>query len=518
MANLAVFLYPNRVGISRIKSAGFKPCFAPTQWRTIDNALALVDEPMQLASLIREMLGDEKRCTIYLNLWPGAYSEVMFSYDKKRSRDLKRLRQAELETVFHGEFSKMYTYDLLMDKGRATDGSKSRRVIYSIPKARIRLLKEAFSARKLSIARVAPMDVVAAESALHYWSPNRKMISVCLTLDEACTSVAFFRGGTLCAIRTLPNGFNSVLSTYMEVTGQDIDTCLDMLRSNGVIVPTEKFDMTAIQDDVMRVLNRISVEAVKTLHNTFGDEAVIDQVLLCGNFSHTVGLADYLNTMLNTTCTVAGAAEMKDSVTRAIVLQDEDLGSMFHLAATTAKGTDLLWEMRKIRSDRISAALLCSVMVMIAAGIMAIAPYRKHLIQQELDAAAHIMEQPEYVEVRELFDARSSANRDKANLAAAIEALPHGATNSAGIMEDLLTISSEYGTVQTIRCDYSGKEIDISMTMLSYEAFISWQTAITADGRYAFEAPPSFNGNGLIYSVGANITAAEFDAANSKED
>ena len=509
MASIAVFLYPHRVGVADVRSAGFKPCFATPKWRNMDDIPALLEDPMAFADLVREMVGDNKHHDVYLNVWPGAYSEVMFSYDKKRSRDLNRLRQAELETVFRGEVNKLYTFDLNLDKGRATDGTKSRRIIFTVAKTRIAMLREAFSAKKLPISRIAPMDAAMAEAAQRWWAPNKKQISVCMMLDEACTGFAFFRGGNICALRTIPNGFGNVLSTYMEVTGEDIDTCLNMLRSNGVIVPCEKFDMTAIQDDVMRVLNRLNVEVVKTLHNTFGNEAVIDNVLLCGNFSRTVGLTDYMNTMLNTNCQVAGEDTLKAGAIRAIALQDADLDTLFPLATTTAKGVDLLWNLRKKRVDAVQNVAVCLGMLVLTAGVLAITPMEHKALQQQHAVASNLINQPEFASVRALLEERDQYAQKKAKLEEDIANLPHGATDVAGILTEVYDITANYGTVMSINLDYGEKSIDISFTTLSYDSFIYWQKAITESGTYSFIQPPSFAGNGLVYSSSAKIAFVE---------
>ena len=119
MATLAVFLYPEKVGIARVKKPGFAPSYSSVQWRLVDNVPQLLDEPVLLTSLIREMVADDEKYDVYLNIWPGAYNAVMFSYDKKDKGDVARLRQAELETVFRGELNKMYTLDFKFNKGKA---------------------------------------------------------------------------------------------------------------------------------------------------------------------------------------------------------------------------------------------------------------------------------------------------------------------------------------------------------------------------------------------------------------
>ena len=516
MATLAVFLYPGQEGIARVKSPGAKPSFSTPQWRIVDNVAQLLDEPVLLASLVREMVGDETKYDVYLNVCPDAYSTVMFSHDKRSKGDVKRLRQSELETVFRGEFSKLYTHDLLLNKGKPSADNKIRRIIFAIPKQRIHLLNESFAAQQMRLKRIAPMDVTAAEAAARYWAPKDKAISVCMMLDEACTSVCFIREGVLYALRTIPNGFNSVLETFMHITGQDHDTSLDLIRENGVNVEDEMLTTPAIQDDVMRALNRLASEAVKTLHNTFGGDAVMDRVLLCGNFVSTVGLVDYLNTILNTQCIVAGADTLNPKVKSAIVLNEADLEQVFPLAATAAEGVDLLSEMKKNKADRRISAALCTVMTLIVAGLMVLTPLQKRALQKQKDAATSLLEQPEYAAVQALMDTKTDLARQKNNLAAAIEALPHGATNTAGIIADLTELTGDYGTVLSISTDYTAKTIRLSFTTLNYDSFVYWQKALVDGGRFSFLEPPTFDGNGLIYTVQANLTAVDFDQTAEK--
>jgi len=516
MASIAVFLYPHRIGIARVNKPGKKPSFAAPQWFNIEDASKLLAEPVLLVSQVKEIVGEVKGCEVYLNVWPGACKEVMFSYDKKRSKDLKRLRQSELETVFHGDFRELYTFDLLLDKGRPNPAGRSRRIIYTMPKATINLMLEAFSAQKMKLKRIAPMDAAAAESALLHWNPEKKGISVCLTLDEACTSIAFLHGGVLCALRTVPDGFAGVLDTYMEVTGNDLDTCVAMLRNNGVIVPCDKFDMVTIQDDVMRTLNRISVEVVKTLHNTFGDEAVLDQVLLCGSFARTVGLADYLNTMLHTTCVIASTETLEEAAVRDVALEDADFEPLFHLASTTDIGTDMLWEKRQARSDLISNVSVCFILTLVVAGVMAITPYNMKALNAELEKAQTIMDQPEYVAVQGLMDEKTNLTKQKNSLIEAIESLPHGTTDTAGIVKDILSITREFGNVESISVNYDTQTINLTLKVQDYNAFILWQTKIVSEGRFSFKTPPTFNGSGMLFTVESVMTATDFAEAEEE--
>ena len=517
MATLAVFLYPEKVGIARVKKPGFAPSYSSVQWRLVDNVPQLLDEPVLLTSLIREMVADDEKYDVYLNIWPGAYNAVMFSYDKKGKADVARLRQAELETVFRGELNKMYTLDLKFNKGKAFTDGKCRQVIFSILKERITMMTATMKAQKMKLKRVAPMDVCAAETALKFWAPKGSEISVCMVLDEGCTSVIFLRDGVIHAIRTIPNGFGSVLSTYETVAGVDHDACLEMIRTNGVHV-TEGFDMPAIQDDVLRTLNRIAGETVKTLHTTFGDEAVIDRVLLCGNFVCTVGLVEYMNTLLYTECAVANVATIGSNAQNDLVLEEKDFEDLFPVAATTAPGSDLMSEMKKHMADRVQGIALCSVVGVIAAGVMAFTPIQKAQMQKQVDAGQNLLNQPEYTAVRELVEERDELNRYKNNLIEAIEALPHGGTNMADLIQDLHKVTSEYGTVMELAADYGAKTISISFTTLNYDSFVYWQKEVASEGRFSFLQPPTFDGNGLIYTVEANLTAVDFETAEEGEE
>lgn len=518
LANIAIFLYPHRVGIARLKAPGKNPSFSSPIWKQVEDSAQYLREPMLLASLVKELVGEEKGTKVWLNLWPGAYKEVMFSFDPKRKGDLKRLRQSELETVFHGQVKALYTYDQLLDNGKANASGRNRRIIYTLEKATVNLLREAFSAQKLQLQRIAPMDAAAAEAALEYWKPEKKDISVCMLLDEACTSAAFFQGGKLCAQRTLPGGFAAVLDSYMDITGQDLDTCLDMLRSNGVIVPCEKFDMSAIQDDVMRVLNRLCVEVVKTLHNTFGEEAVMDHVLLCGNFARTLGLTDYLKTMLNTHISVAGADTLASSAPRAIALEDEDVEALFPLAATADQGADFLWERRKAASDRRSTILVCGFLGFAMAAIMSVTPYLSRNLQQQLDQARATLEQPEYQQVQALMDEKAALVQQKENLIQAIADLPHGDSRTGEIIETVLKLTGEYGSVSSISMDQGTSSVSMNLVMPDYTAFLLWQEKIGEDPRFSFVSPPSFSGSGMNYAVSTTITVTGFDVAEEGEE
>lgn len=222
----------------------------------------LLSEPAMLAAMVREKAGDENKYDLYISLYPGIYSEIVFSHDKRKKNELERLRQSELETVFHGEYASLYTYDLLLDKGKPSFNGKSRRIIFTVSKQWVNLLKEAFAAQTMKLVRLAPVDAVAAESALRYWAVADKGISLAMTLDEVCTSIAFMRGGNIMAMRTLPGGFGAVLNVYREVTGMTSEECRAMILTNGVHVAPDELTYTTIQDEVLRTVNRLDPDVV----------------------------------------------------------------------------------------------------------------------------------------------------------------------------------------------------------------------------------------------------------------
>ena len=516
MATLAVFICPERIGISRVKTAGAKPCYATPIWNPVEDVQKLLTEPALLASLIREMAGEEEKFQIYMNIWPGAFKAIMFSHDKRNKKDVKRLRRSELEVVFHGDLTDQYAYDLLMDKGRPSFGNKSRRIIYTFPRGQLKLMVAAFKERKMKIQRIVPMDAAVCEAALRYWAPKKRTINACIVLDEGCTSIALLRRGAIQAMRTIPNGCSSVLSSYMQITGEGIDACLDMIRQNGVNA-SEDNEMPTIQDNMMRTINKLAGEVVKMLHTTFGENAVLDKVLLCGNFVDTVDLIPYMSTMLGTECIAADAATLKPGASAAIALNLDDLPRLFPFATTTCNGVDLMQGLKAEIGDRNKTIVLCSFVTLVLGGLMVLTPLEKKKLEEQRDAAAAVMNQPAYVAVKDIMTQRKEANQKKQNLIEAIEKLPHGETNTAGLISDVLTITSGYGNVSSISVDYTAETVSFSLTLRSYEDFIYWQQEITKDGRFSFVKPPSFSGNGSSYSVSATLNAKDFTESKDKE-
>ena len=157
------------------------------------------------------------------------------------------------------------------------------------------------------------------------------------------------------------------------------------------------------------------------------------------------------------------------------------------------------------------SGLVCAALAVVTVGLIAVTPIEKKALQSQKESAQALLQQPEYAAVEELINTKTDLARYKSNLTDAIAALPHGATNTAGIIGDLTKLTGEYGTVSSISTDYSAKVIRLSFTTLNYDFFVYWQKAVTEDGRFSFLEPPTFDGNGLIYTVNANLTATDFD-------
>lgn len=508
MASIAIFLYPDRIGMSRMKSAGAKPGYAPMQWLTVADMSELLREPAMLASQIRTLVGDGK-CDIYLNLWSGAYQTIMFSHGKSRKADVNRLRQSELETVFHGEHQKMYTFDYPLDKGKASFNGKSRHIIYVAPKERINVMVQAFKAMKMTLKKVTPFEATLADSALALFAPEKDKINACLMLDDAGTTLAFFKNQALQSIRTIPNMMNDVLRDYLEVTGMSADRCRQMILEQGMAVDAENFAFPTLQDSVVSVANKLKIEIAKTLHSVFGDDAILDKMLICGAFARTIGFAEYMEKVTEVPCVVAGADTLKN--TQGVVLEPDTLEQFFPFALATApKCVDLMSEWKKNRSDRRSGILLSVLVTLAAAGVMAITPYQAAQLQKEYDEAAALLQQEDYLAVKALFDENAQKGKDYQALEEAIANLPHGESHSADIVRTIHQITSDYGTVLEISVDYNAPMISLNFSTLNYDSFVLWQNKLTESGRFSFIKPPTYEGSGLLYMVEASITATDF--------
>lgn len=517
MANLLLILTEDRVGLTTMRSAGLKPGYTAPQWRTVEDMEALLKEPVLLAAMVREMAGNDKKHDVYVVLWPGGYRSIMFSYSKKRSSDVKRLRLSELETVFHGETERLYAYDLLLDRGRASFGEKARRLIYVMSKVRIEMMLQTFAAQKLTVKRIAPMDTAAAEAALHFWNPAKNSVSACLMMDENCTAAFFFKNGALQNIRTLPDGFGGVVKYYSNVTGLSREECREKIHAGDLLEREDKAVLTVLQDEVLRAVNALAVETVKSLHAAFGNDAVLENVMLCGGFSTIPELKEQLDTMLQADCLVAGKDTLKPGTVDAVCADETVFRDMFPFAAASAAGADLMQQHSKEKSDKAGSYAVTALLALAAIGLVAANPImNKDMANKKADLEAQLA-QPEYVAVEQLTDEKLALGREKANLLTAIENLPHGESNSAGILTDIIALTGDYGTVTSATVDYNGKRMELSFSTVNYDSFVLWQKKITDEGRFSFLEPPSFQGSGMSYQVSAMLTAVDFEESETAE-
>ena len=513
MASLAVFLYANRVGVARVKAPGAKPGYSPARWTPVEDAKKLLDEPILFASLLRELIGDENAYDLYISVWPEIYSTIMFSHGKNKGSNVARLRQSELETVFHGEQNNYYTTDLMLDKGRYSFGDRSRRLIFAVTKARVNMLCETLKAQKMKVKRIAPMDAAVAEAALAHWAPDPKTINAVIVLEEGCTSFSFLKNGTIQTMRTLPDGFGGVMEDYRAISGMGDDSCRQLIMTKGLNHTDEDFPFIELQDRVLVACNRIVADFVRTLHTVFGEDAVVSKVLLCGTFARTEGLAEHFAENMATECVIAGTDTLKAGSAAAIALESESLESLFPYATVTAAGADLMGEKKKTESDKQSSLVAAVLILLVAAGVMAVTPITMNGLKKERDAGAALLATPEYVAVQELLDRKDALQREKNNLENAIANLPHGATKSAEMITELVKLTEGFGTVASLSVDYNAKVINISLTTASYGLFVGWQEAIEANESFGFATPPSFNGNGVYYTVEASLSAAAVEEA-----
>jgi len=262
--------------------------------------------------------------------------------------------------------------------------------------------------------------------------------------------------------------------------------------------------------------NRVAVETIRTLHTLFGDEAVMEQVLLCGNFARTVGLAEHMNTMLQGECVLAGKDTLPGHA--AFTQVEDELEMIFPVAMVGARGADLMAQYKAEQSAKQQSVALCVGLGVVLVGLMVATPMLKRGVESARDAAAARLQQPEYVAVKALYDEADALGRKKDALAAAIEALPHGASNMAGIVSDVKTLTEAYGTLADLAVDYNASTISINFTTLNYDSFVLWQKAVTESGRFTFMKPPTFEGNGMIYTAEAVLTATDFEDATLTGD
>ena len=236
-----------------------------------------------------------------------------------------------------------------------------------------------------------------------------------------------------------------------------------------------------------------------------------DQILLCGPYAQTVGLSDYLSTRLSTTCIPMSADLLNPKAADKIALDPEQLVSFFPFSMSTSpKGVDLLLNWKNNRKELINSIIASLLLVVLAGALMAITPLQMRDLQRQRDEAEALLQQPEYVAVQELLDARQAIRADQTRLEDAIAALVHSGSDMATMIQEVYDLTSTYGTVSAISLDYESETINLGFSTVSYDMVVDWQEAMTKDERYSFLTPPTFSGSGVTYSVSAQITCTDF--------
>lgn len=518
MKTLSVIVYPDRLCIASTKSAGKKPRYAQPQWIPVESGKQLVQEPMKLAALIRETVGEKEKYDVCLTLWPEAYSTVMFSNSKLGKRDLKRQRLSELETVFRGDAESVYATDFMLDGGKYSFEGKARRNIYAMQRRDADLMREAFKAQKLKIHSIAPMDNVFVQSVMNFCKLDKNEITAVLMLDDACTQLALIHKGRIQMIRPIPLGGSAVLAAYRaDMPEKSNDELRQLIVEQSMSDDDKLFaKYPVLRDKMLALANRIANEILKNVRMIYGEDKDVGKLLICGNFANTVGLAAHFTDSMKMPV-VALKRVLAPNAAANICLREEDLELYFPFASAAAPQNDLLAQWREIVKNRRQNIVASILLVLVAAGLAGVQPYLMKELKAQREAAAVVIEQPEYVAVRELMDERSEVKKQQTALEESIANLPHGATNTAGIIKDLYDLSTQFGQVSSMAVDYSGKVVQMAFATDSYDTFVKWQHKLTEDGRFSFVNPPSFSGDTGRYSISAVISATDFEEPKEEE-
>lgn len=504
MTGLFVLLYPGRIGL-----APFDGSRAPVslQWRWTTETPHLMDEPALLANLIREMAGDDRPYALYIVLHPGLFRQIMFSHSSKNKRDMLRLRRSELETVLRQKEEALYTYDLIFHAPEGSFTSKERRLIYALSREWVTLMTNAFSAQKLKLCRLIPLDALAAECALRNWAPADRSISLCLTLDEGCVSAALLQDGHIVAMRTDPSGFSTALKLCAAEATAEQDACLQTIRRNGIVEAADTPEYADAADAVLRIIRQLAADAVKMLHAVFGSDARLDHVLLCGNLSRAAGVKSYFDTVLEANCDLADTATHCEHPESDAFTQNSD---HFLLDAAADVKTDLLDEIRRERKGRRGSAAICTLLAAVCLTWMAAIPTATFLLQREHQQLEALLSEPEYALTVQLCAQRDALLQEKTALEAAVAALPQSQADTAAIIGELLQLSRPYGTVKSVRIDCASGVITTDFTAVDYDSLITWQRTLSNSSHFQFLELPGFTTSGASYTVSAKLMAAEF--------
>ena len=504
MTGFLLLLYPGRMGLVPLHS--YEAPALP-RWRWTGDIPNLMEEPALLANLIREMTGDSKPCELCIGLHPGLYRQIMFSHAARSRKEFQRLRRAELETVLRRNEDDLYTYDLVFHNPEGIPALKERRLIYALSREWITLMKKACTAQGMKLRRILPLEILHAESAVRFWAPANRSISLCLTLDEACVSAALLQDGHIVAMRSDPAGISAAKKACDGRADGDWEPFLELVCRNGIEKEVDTTEYAAIADAVLHILGQLAADSVKMLHAVFGSEARIDHVLLCGGLAKAAGVKAYFDTVFEEDCRLIGETIFDGGISDPSV--NQNFGTALATVSANTK-VDLLQQQRHERKGRWSAAAICALLSVACIVLIAAIPVKTLLLKKELREIETILSRPEYELTAQLCTQRDELLRQKAALEAAVDKLPHSQTDTADIVGDLMERSAPFGNVRSVRIDCTTAVITIDFTAASYDALIDWQRMITDSSRFQLLEMPTFTTGGTSYAVSAKMTAADF--------
>ncbi len=515
MTHIAVMLYPDRIGIARVGAIGKKPSYAPPMWLGDIDVLKLVEEPARLAALIRQEIGDDEVVSVYLRIWPALCNNVLFSHAKHKAKEIDRLRFSELETVFHGRHDEQYVTDYPIDNGRYSFAGKSRHVLFTAQRRTVDSLRQAFEAKKLKLSAIVPMSIAFVESAMRYCEMAEGTTALVL-FDDACTSIALVRKKSVCLLRTLAPGAQSLLENFCDITGLTAAQCRRIIcapESSELDKLLDKAPM--LKDAIYGTCNRLCTELEKAVKSIDADNPQIDKIIIGGSLVGNEKLAAYIGASLATECVNVERAMSEKSASE-LCIREEDVTAVFTLGAATFTSCDLLSEWRKKQTDKKQQIIMSAALVVIAGVLMAITPYQLSRLKQEKEAAEAILNQPEYLSVLNLLDDRTEANRDKAALVKAIEDLPYNTSKVVSMVEEVTYVTEKYGRLSEMSVSRNNKKISFTFTTESFDTYLEWQAELEKSGRFSFISVPTFASAGSSYVVHAEVTSPDFELKEAK--
>ena len=181
-------------------------------------------------------------------------------------------------------------------------------------------------------------------------------------------------------------------------------------------------------------------------------------------------------------------------------------------AAAANTQVDLLQQIRRERKARRSAAAVCALLCAVCVACIAAIPVQTVLLRREQRELEVLLSTAEYGRAAQLYTQREELLRQMAAWEAAVAALPHSRTDTAGIVSDLMERCAPFGTVNAVRVECTTAVITLDFTAASYDDLIDWQRMIADSSRFQLLEMPTFSTGGTSYAISAKLTAADFSA------